>query len=197
MSCSCQSRFLVPSHAHLRQPAHHLDGRLFQQRSAILWCPHRWARLFSSPYTPSTTQGCRRCGASLQPDFAGQNGQVGHSNGQGVPVLPVGQCPQTCPAPSSRHSGTTSPFRPQTCQPCWPASSSCGHMHHGGQRQFLFPHHCCRLCQSPIHQLDQLNLPFGVPAIITSDIHIYIMGSPLQPAQHRPLPSNSLPPTNP
>jgi hypothetical protein len=42
------------------------------------------------------------------------NGQVSHSNSQGVPVLPVRQCPQTCPAPSSHHSGTTPPFHPQT-----------------------------------------------------------------------------------
>jgi hypothetical protein len=66
-------------HAHLRQPAHHLpsggwsslDGRQFQQGFAILWYPHRCWRLFSSPYTPSTTQRCRRRGASSQPDFAG------------------------------------------------------------------------------------------------------------------------------
>ncbi len=61
------------------QPAHHLpsggwsylDWRQFQQGSAILWYPHRCARLFSSPYTPSTTQRCRWRGASSQPDFAG------------------------------------------------------------------------------------------------------------------------------
>jgi hypothetical protein len=46
------------------------------------------------------------------------NGQVRHSNGQGMPVLPVGQCPQTCPAPSSRNSNTTPPFRLRACQHC-------------------------------------------------------------------------------
>ena len=71
------------------------------------------------------------------------NGQVGHSNDQGVPVLPVRQCPQTCPAPFSHHSGTTPPFHPQTRQFVCPPPPSCGHRHHGGQSQSPLIHHCC------------------------------------------------------
>jgi hypothetical protein len=50
------------------------------------------------------------------------NGQVHHSNGQDMPVLPAGQGPHTYPAPASRHTGTL-PLHSHTRRSCWTAAT--------------------------------------------------------------------------
>jgi hypothetical protein len=146
-----QSRFLVPppmcsqwifsdgpaaaimprhgKHAHLRQPAHHLlsggwsslDGRQFQQGSAILWCLHRCPWLFSSLDTPSTTQGCRRWVASSQPDFAGHMAKSVTLMARACLFCQWDNVHRHVQLHPATIQVSHPPFRPQTCQPSWPA----------------------------------------------------------------------------
>jgi hypothetical protein len=102
-----------------------------------------------------------------------KNGQVCHSNDQGMPVLPVGQCPQTCPASASCYSGTPPPFRPHVVL-VGLIPPYCGHMYlHCDRQDFMVARgnslssiiaaDCARaLFASWISH-------FEVPAIITSD----------------------------
>jgi hypothetical protein len=135
-----QSRFLVPSpmssqwifgngpavaimprrgkHAHLRQPAHRLpsgewsslDGRCFNKGLPSSGARTEARGCFPVPTLHPPPRGAHDAVPHHSQILLATNGQVRHSNGQCMPVLPVGQCPQTCPAPSSLNSNTTPPF---------------------------------------------------------------------------------------
>jgi hypothetical protein len=99
-------------------------------------------------------------------------------NGQGLPVLPIGQGPKKCPAPASCHFGTSPPLCPHACRSCqttvnlaWsriPVHRDRQDFMVAGDNPNLF-YHPFRLHKSPVFRLD---LPWGA-----SHHHIVQRGS--------------------